>query len=139
MDFEKHKAKGIPQALFAEYLITSGICLNPNIYWVTFHGGIDFAYMLRVLLGHDLPDEENGFFELMNNYFCNYFDIKEVKREIEYLSGGLNKVAKELAVDRVGTMHQAGSDSIVTRGVYFKLKELYKKWWSNGENEAIME
>jgi CCR4-NOT transcription complex subunit 7/8 len=95
--------------------------------------------MLRVLLGHDLPDDENRFFELMNNYFCNYFDIKEVKREIEYLSGGLNKVAKELAVDRVGTMHQAGSDSIVTRGVYFKLKELYKKWWSNGENEAIME
>ena len=68
-DFDKHKAKGVPPTLFGEYLITSGMCLSPNIHWITFHGGVDFGYILRVLLGVELPNDENSFFELMNNYF----------------------------------------------------------------------
>lgn len=50
-DFEKHKVKGIPHNLFGEYLITSGICLNPEVHWITFHGGVDFGYILKVILG----------------------------------------------------------------------------------------
>jgi hypothetical protein len=41
----------------------------------------------------------------MNQYFCNYYDIKEMKRDLEYLNGGLCKVAKELGIDRIGTTH----------------------------------
>ena len=73
----------------------------------------------------------------MNSYFSNYFDIKEIKRDIDFLTGGLSKVAKELDVDRIGTMHQAGSDSLVTCGVFFKLKDLIKKWYS--ESDASMD
>jgi len=91
--------------MFAEYLITSGVCLNPNIHWITFHGGVDFGYMLRVLLGHELPLDEATFFEYMNEYFYNYYDIKEIKRDFEYLTGGLSRIAKELDVERIGTMH----------------------------------
>jgi hypothetical protein len=32
-------------------------------------------------------------------------------------------------VERIGTMHQAGSDSLMTSSVFFKLKDLFKKWW----------
>jgi CCR4-NOT transcription complex subunit 7/8 len=104
-DFDKHKSQGIPPSMFAEYFITSGLCLNPNNHWVTFHGGVDFGYMLRVFLGTDLPPTEMSFFEMMNNYFYNYYDIKEIKRDIEQLTGGLSKIAKELDVERIGTMH----------------------------------
>jgi CCR4-NOT transcription complex subunit 7/8 len=82
-DFDKHKTAGIPPALFGEHLITSGLCLNPNNHWVTFHGGVDFGYMLRAFLGTDLPQTEMVFFDMMNNYFYNYYDIKEIKRDIE--------------------------------------------------------
>jgi CCR4-NOT transcription complex subunit 7/8 len=61
-DFEKHKAKGIPHGLFGEYLITSGLCLNPEVHWITFHGGVDFGYILKVLIGTDLPNDEQSFF-----------------------------------------------------------------------------
>jgi hypothetical protein len=37
-------------------------------------------------------------------YFFNYYDCKEIKREID-VQGGLVKLAKELDVDRIGTMH----------------------------------
>lgn len=104
-DFDKHKIKGIPHQIFAEYLMTSGICINPNLHWITFHGGADFGYMLRTMLGSQIPMDESSFFSLLGVYFCNYYDIKEIKRDIEYLTGGLSKIAKELDVERIGTMH----------------------------------
>lgn len=62
-----------------------------------------------------------------------------MKRDIEYLSGGLSKIAKELDVERVGTTHQAGSDSLITSRVYFKLLEVYKKWWGTQDVESALE
>jgi CCR4-NOT transcription complex subunit 7/8 len=38
-------------------------------------------------------------------------------------------VSKELGIERVGTMHQAGSDSLVTCNVFFKLKQRLKHAW----------
>lgn len=64
----------------------------------------------------------------MDSYFCNYYDIKEVKREFGYLVGGLSRIAKDLDIQRVGTMHQAGSDSLVTSKVFFRLSSMLSKW-----------
>lgn len=136
-DFEKHKTKGIPHNLFGEYLITSGLLINPEVHWITFHGGVDFGYILKVGLGTELPNDEGSFFEMMNSYFCNFYDIKEIKRDIDYLTGGLSKIAKELDIERIGTMHQAGSDSLVTSKVFFKLKDLFRKWCPGEENLSI--
>ena len=85
---------------------------------------MDFGYLMRVLSGADLPATETKFFELLSIYFVNFYDVKEMKRELLFLAGGLSKVAKELNVQRLGTMHQAGSDSIVTSGVFFTLQRL---------------
>ncbi len=104
-DFDKHKSKGIPPQILGEYLMTSGICFNPSLHWITFHGGVDFGYMLKAIMGSDMPNEEASFFELMNQTFCNFYDIKEMKRDIDFLTGGLSKIAKELDIERVGTMH----------------------------------
>lgn len=75
---------------------------------------------------------------MLKNYFGNFYDCKEIKRELDYLNGGLVKVAKELDVDRIGTLHQAGSDAFVTSGVFFKLRSKIKKSW-NYDSEAKIE
>lgn len=41
------------------------------------------------------------------------------------LKGGLNKLAEDLEVERVGPMHQAGSDSLLTASTFFKLRSVY--------------
>lgn len=47
IDFPKHAQKGIPFHAFAEYMMTSGLVLNPDIHWVCFHGDFDFGYILK--------------------------------------------------------------------------------------------
>jgi len=40
------------------------------------YSAYDFAYMIRLLKGENLPKDETGFFELMKLYFPNVYDIK---------------------------------------------------------------
>ena len=44
---------------------------------------------------------------------------------VDSLKGGLNKLADDLEVERVGPMHQAGSDSLLTAATFFKLRRTH--------------
>ena len=121
IDFNKLKKKGIKHSVFAEYFMISGLVLNPDIRWISFHGCYDFGYLLKLLINSNLPDTEKEFMDLLDTYFINYYDIKTMVKRKDNLQGGLNKLAQSLEVLREGKTHQAGSDSVVTIDVYFKL------------------
>ena len=97
--------------------------LNENLTWISFNGLSDFAYLLKSLTGDFLPDTVDEFNNLMKTYFPNAYDIKYLINENELYKGGLNKIAKELNIERHGEVHQAGSDSLVTSQVFLKLIE----------------
>ena len=135
INFEKLSKNGIDYKVFASYLMTSGLVLNPDIHWICFQGSYDFGYLLKLLLNESLPETENKFIELINIYFPKYYDIRIFAKDKCCLQGSLNKLAKRLKIDRgEGDAHQAGSDSYITIGVFYKLikcglltKELMKK------------
>lgn len=82
LDFPRHKSEGIPHQLFAEYLITSGLLLNPRTHWITFAGAVDFGYLLRYVRGVTLPANEKLFQNELKCYFKNFYDCKELMREL---------------------------------------------------------
>jgi CCR4-NOT transcription complex subunit 7/8 len=127
IDFQRHEEIGIIPQDFAELLITSGLVLNEDVKWISFHSGYDFGYLLKLLTTTPLPAVETEFFDLLNLWFPNIFDIKYIIRSSKVLNhkGGLQDVADELRVARIGTSHQAGSDSLLTAATFFKLKESY--------------
>ena len=43
IDFIKFRKDGIPYHMFAEYIMTSGLVLNEDVHWISFHGSYDFA------------------------------------------------------------------------------------------------
>ncbi|KAJ7979624.1 Ribonuclease CAF1 [Quillaja saponaria] len=123
IDFKKNNEKGVNAFRFSELLMSSGIVLNDDVHWVTFHSGYDFGYLLKVLTRKNLPDTQTEFFDLINIYFPNLYDIKHLMKFCNSLHGGLNKLAELLDVERIGICHQAGSDSLLTCCTFMKLKE----------------
>ena len=111
---------------------TSGIVLSEDVKWLSFHSGYDFGYMLRILRCDTLPAREEDFFELLHMFFPSIFDIKYIIKYCEglpgaeNLKGGLNRVAEALSVERIGPVHQAGSDSLITSSTFFKVEGLFK-------------
>lgn len=125
IDFKEHDAKGIDVNDFGEILMTSGIVLNEDVKWISFHSGYDYGYLLKVLTCQALPKEEREFFELLRTYFPCVYDIKYLMKSCENLKGGLQKVAEELQIERIGPQHQAGSDSLLTAATFFRMRSLF--------------
>ncbi|XP_068143321.1 CCR4-NOT transcription complex subunit 7 isoform X2 [Drosophila tropicalis] len=124
IQFKKHEEDGIDPTEFAELLMSSGIVLVDNIKWLCFHSGYDFGYLLKLLTDQNLPADEADFFELLHIYFPNIFDIKYLMKSCKNLKGGLQEVADQLELRRVGPQHQAGSDALLTGMAFFKMREV---------------
>jgi len=124
--FEHHEEHGIEVADFGEKLTSSGVVLAEEIYWVSFHSGYDFGYLLKLLTFEPMPEREADFYELLNVFFPNVYDVKYLTMNssaCEHLRGGLNRIAEQLDVERIGPSHQAGSDSLLTAATFFKLRK----------------
>lgn len=125
IDFKDHDEKGIDVNDFGEILMTSGIVLNDEVKWISFHSGYDYGYLLKVLTCQALPKEESDFFEMMRHFFPCVYDIKYLMKSCESLRGGLQKVAEDMQIDRIGPQHQAGSDSLLTAATFFKMRSIF--------------
>lgn len=126
INFEELAERGIDPYHFADEMISSGMVLNDDVHWITFHGAFDFAYFIKVLSNNKLPATLDKFKSLLKIYFPNVVDIKILLKEITDLkNGALTKLARDLDLKRIGTMHQAGSDAEITLRCFFKLKEQY--------------
>lgn len=125
IDFAAHEKNGISTADFGEWLMTSGIVLNEEVKWISFHSGFDFGYLLKILTCAPLPTKEDDFFAMLQLFFPCIYDIKFLMDSCTNLHGGLSKIAELLNVIRIGPQHQAGSDSLLTAATFFKLKETH--------------
>lgn len=118
IEFARHLKDGIDVHHFAELLTSSGVVLNDQVKWITFHSGYDFGYLLKILTCKPLPEKESEFFDLLNRFFPCIYDLKVLTNTRR----GLNQVAEEMQVNRVGPNHQAGSDSLLTCGTFFMVR-----------------
>jgi CCR4-NOT transcription complex subunit 7/8 len=122
IDFDKLKKNGIDHKKFGKILKSTGLVLNPDVKWISFHGSYDFAYLLKILDKESLSSNENKFIYSLGIYFPHYYDIRVLIKDIDlYFHGGLNKLISTLKIQRKGIKHQAGSDSIATIEAFHKL------------------
>lgn len=125
LDFQRHEEMGILPHEFAEAIITSGLVLAPETRWLSFHSGYDFGYFVKLLTGISLPKSEEEFFDLLHIWFPTLYDIKFMMRASKVLKGGLQDVADDLGVQRIGNSHTAGSDSLLTANTFFEMRKIY--------------
>ncbi|ORX50872.1 ribonuclease CAF1 [Hesseltinella vesiculosa] len=125
IDFKKHEEYGIDVEHFGELLISSGFVLLDDVKWISFHSGYDFGYLLKVLTCANMPADETEFFDLLRTYFPCVYDIKYLMKSCKNLKGGLQDIADDLQVARIGPQHQAGSDSLLTSATFFKMRQMF--------------
>lgn len=82
IDFEKFEKFGIDVQYFGELMMMSGLVLNDEIKWISFHSKYDFGYLLKTLTCSELPMDETGFLDLLFTYFPCIYDVKVSKAAI---------------------------------------------------------
>jgi CCR4-NOT transcription complex subunit 7/8 len=140
-DFNKHQTMGIDPDAFGSLLISSGMVMSDDVFWISFHSGYDFAYLVKLMKPECLPDDEVLYRELVKIFFPNIYDVKYMLRYAQrdqhrpllstqaqnFLTSlgtksGLQDLAEELQCQRVGVQHQAGSDAWLTGSVFWQMK-----------------
>lgn len=71
-----------------------------------------------------MPEKIREFQHLLVLFFPRIADLKAIMNEHKYLKGGLQELADALHVQRVGSRHQAGSDSMLTGETFFRFLEV---------------
>ncbi|XP_075052468.1 CCR4-NOT transcription complex subunit 7 isoform X2 [Mixophyes fleayi] len=87
--------------------------------------GYDFGYLIKILTNSNLPEVELDFFEILRLFFPVIYDVKYLMKSCKNLKGGLQEVAEQLELERIGPQHQAGSDSLLTGMAFFKMREMF--------------
>lgn len=147
IDFDRLEKHGIEIHRFGEQLVMSGLVLNEEVKWISFSSNYDFGYLLKTLTNASLPPDESSFFQLLNTFFPCFLDIKYMVNQIEALKYcGLSNMGEILKIDRVGIMHQAGSDSLLTLQCFFAIvkkfmngtieKRFYQELYGIGDNST---
>ncbi len=111
---------------------------NDSLIWICFHGIYDFAYLVKLILDQDLPND--GFNFLMHLYLCfpNFWDIKLlIQTDIVLSNFSLGKLSDFLKVKKIGESHQAGSDSLLTTHVFLPLINFLIKNFDNSTEKVL--
>lgn len=141
VDFTKCKEIGIDPKEFGSLLITSGLVLDPDVSWLSFHSGYDFGYLMKMMMRAQLPPDEDEYLRLVRLWFPRIYDIKFLFRHAQRQlakgvigtqaaniinslgqRSGLQDIADELDCQREGRPHTAGSDAWLTGLVFWAIR-----------------
>ena len=133
--FDDMAEHGIDHMVFGDFLMSSGLVINTDVQWITFHGCYDFAYLVKLLLNSPLPQLMSEFMNYIQHLFPVIWDVKVLINDIqEWKNDSLSKLAMKLDLKRSGITHQAGSDALLTANIFFKIM---KQKHPNGFPESM--
>ncbi|NXS61385.1 CNOT7 protein, partial [Brachypteracias leptosomus] len=124
IQFKKHEEEGIETQYFAELLMTSGVVLCEGVKWLSFHSRIHVNWLSKFF--PDSKGKKYRHFDLFHGLVAYSCPVKKRKKEKKMVvGGGLQEVAEQLELERIGPQHQAGSDSLLTGMAFFKMREMF--------------
>jgi len=121
INFERHAAEGIEADVLGRKLVNSSIVgrfgsafWNSVPLWVTFSGDYDLGFLLKLLSGGQrLPPTPFAFDGRMRAFIPRHLDLRH-----HLPHGSLDRLATAFGIRRFGTAHNAGSDALLTLGLY---------------------
>ena len=139
IDFSMHQRDGIDPFEFGALLISSGLVLLDDVHWVSFHSGYDFGYLMKHAGRNQAVNGGSPLTPAASQILINLGQ-----------KSGLQDIADELGVKRLGIAHQAGSDSLVTGELFWKMRQVIfngsidearysgQIWGLNGQMPLVM-
>ena len=93
VDFVKTATQGIDPKDFGSLLITSGLVLQENVTWLSFHSGYDFGYLVKVMFPSPMPEDDKEYLDMVRVWFRSIYDIKYLFKHAQRLHarGTLNQ------------------------------------------------
>lgn len=122
VDFNKCEENGVDPKEFGSLLITSGLVLDPDVSWLSFHSGYDFGYLVKIMACQQLPHDEEEYLKIVRMWFPRIYDIKYLFRHAQrqHARGTMNTEAANI-ITNIG--QRSGLNDLADVSRYIALPE----------------
>ncbi|CCD27468.1 CCR4-NOT core DEDD family RNase subunit POP2 NDAI_0K02770 [Naumovozyma dairenensis CBS 421] len=83
INFENHEKNGVELMEFAQLIIDSGLLLDSNVTWITYHTAYDLGFLINILMNDSMPNNKEDFEWWVNKYMPNVYDLNLIHKIIK--------------------------------------------------------
>ncbi|KTB12582.1 Poly(A) ribonuclease POP2 [Nakaseomyces glabratus] len=120
INFEQHQTMGIDQLEFGQLLMDSGLVLDPEVTWVTYHAAYDLGFLINILMNNSMPNNKDDFEWWVHKYLPNFYDlnlvykaIQDFKQPNQQQQYTLTSLADDLGIPRFSIFTTTGGQSLL--------------------------
>ncbi|SMN21611.1 similar to Saccharomyces cerevisiae YNR052C POP2 RNase of the DEDD superfamily, subunit of the Ccr4-Not complex that mediates 3' to 5' mRNA deadenylation [Maudiozyma saulgeensis] len=82
INFENHRTGGIGKFEFAQLMMDSGLILDTNTTWITFHAAYDLGFLVHILMNDMMPSTRTDFEWWVHKFMPNLYDLNLIYKMI---------------------------------------------------------
>lgn len=149
-NFEMSKVHGVDAFEFAHLMMDSGLLMEPNITWITYHGIYDLGFLTNLLINNLMPNNKEDFEWWVHKFLPNVYDLNILEKSVKELknpksqnkqaptlqpdSDSLNELGEELGIPRFNIFGSAAGQSLLALLSYCQLSKICLHKLPNGND-----
>lgn len=145
INFESHALHGVDPFEFAQLLTDSGLLMDSNTTWVTYHAAYDFGFLVHILMNNSMPNNREEFEWWVHKFLPNFYDLNLICKVIQDYKQqqqpaavsqqqqfSLASLAEELGIPKFPLFTTTGGQALLTLLGFFQLSKLSMNKLPNG-------
>lgn len=82
INYEMHKNIGVNKFEFAQLMIDSGLLMDENVTWITYHAAYDLGFLINILMNDIMPNNRKDFEWWIHKYMPSLFDLNLIYKVV---------------------------------------------------------
>lgn len=82
INFDSHRSNGIDKFEFAQLMTDSGLIMDTNTTWITFHAAYDLGFLVHILMNDMMPATRKDFEWWVHKFMPNLYDLNLIYKII---------------------------------------------------------
>ena len=146
---EMHKTNGVKKFEFAQLMIDSGLLMDENVTWITYHAAYDLGFFIHILLNDIMPNNRKDFDSWVHEYMPSLFDLNllyKIIRGYKYpppqnnsqqplpMEVSLANLASDIGLPRFPVFNTVGGQSLLMLLSFCQLNKMFMHTFPDGSD-----
>ncbi|CCF57474.1 hypothetical protein KAFR_0C04830 [Kazachstania africana CBS 2517] len=144
INFDNHKLNGIDVFEFAQLMTDSGLLLDENVTWITYHTAYDLGFLVKILMNDTMPNNRQEFEWWIHKFIPNLYDLNLLHKLIRDFKQpqaqthqfNLTTLADEVGLPRFPIFTTTGGQSLLMLLTFCQLCKISMNKLPNGTDFA---